>query len=253
MTLAAPRLERIMARLEAEHRVSVADLAGVFGVSEETIRRDLRELEQNGRCARIYGGAILRQSGQDRPIIQRARMNQREKQSIAEIAARLVSPGMSMFLDTGTTTSALAQRLASMRGLKVFTNSLDIATLLGKSGEHEVFVTGGTVRANDNALIGYAADEAARRHAFDIAFMGIAAIDAEHGLMDFAQDEAGLRRTLVRQARRNIILADHSKFGRRALIRTVELEAIQVLITDRAPPAAFASMLDAARIEVLYE
>jgi DeoR family glycerol-3-phosphate regulon repressor len=112
-------------------------------------------------------------------------------------------------------------------------------------------VTGGTLRTNDNALVGYDALATARKYTFDLALLGIAAID-EQGFMDFADDEAELRRVLALQSRKVAILAEHSKFGRNARIRTFYFRDVQTLVTDRAPPPAFAEAMLAAGMEIVH-
>jgi DeoR family glycerol-3-phosphate regulon repressor len=247
------RHEDILARLRVESRVFVSELAEGLRVSEETIRRDLQEIETEGLLRRIHGGAILPKLNQEQPILVRSKLFQREKAKIATLATRFVAEGMSLFLDTGTTTLVLARRLVSLHSLSVATNSLDIALLLGRNQTLKVTVTPGTVRPNDNALVGYRTIEHAEQYFFDIAFMGIAAIDKDRGFMDYEEDEAQLRRTLIRQSRVSVFLADHSKFGRIANVRTCGIGAVDKVISDRRPPEAFAKRFAEERTEVIHE
>lgn len=247
------RHEDILGRLKAESRVFVSHLAESLKVSEETIRRDLQELESEGLLRRVHGGAILPKLNQEQPILVRSKLLHREKMKIATLATRLIAEGMSLFLDTGTTTLVLARRLASLHGLSITTNSLDIALLLGKNQTLKVAVTPGTVRPNDNALIGYETIEYAKRYFFDIAFMGTAAIDRDQGFMDYEEDEAQLRRTLIVQSRLSVFLADHSKFGRIAYVRTCDIGAADKVVSDRRPPETFAKRFADGNVEVIYE
>jgi len=245
------RHELILGRLSTDQRIGVAETAEELGVSMETIRRDLKLLEERGQLRRIHGGAIPPAAQQDRPLQERSGIAAIEKAQLAALVLPMLQTGMSIFLDTGTTTLAIARELVAAPPLVVFTNSLDIALLIGRSPQHSVQVTGGSLRNNDNALVGYDTLAVARKYTFDLSLLGIAAID-EEGFMDFADEEAELRRVLVRQSRQTAIVADHGKFGRRARIRTLHFRDVQSLVTDRAPPPAFADAIQAAGVEIIH-
>ena len=231
------RYQEILSRLNGTGRVGVAEVAAHLRVSEETIRRDLKVLEERGILRRIHGGAVPLRLDEDRPLQERGKTNAREKARVAALAEGLVRDGMSVFLDTGTTTLALARRLTS-RSLTVTTNSIDIALLLG-SGPARINLTPGTLRARDNALVGYETVAYARRFFFDIAFMGIGACDLVHGWMDYEEHESALRKVLRGQAREAVLLADSRKFGRQANLCTFGLEERLRVVTDRPPPQPF--------------
>ncbi len=147
------RYQEILTRLRDNGRVSVTPLAQLLSVSEETIRRDLKELEQSGMLRRIYGGAVPPRLDVERPVTERGKVNVRGKARVAELALSLVEDGMSVFIDSGTTTVAFARRLVG-RNVTVTTNSIDIALLLGMSVTR-VNLTPGMLRGKDNALVGY--------------------------------------------------------------------------------------------------
>jgi DeoR family glycerol-3-phosphate regulon repressor len=251
--LASPRHEEILVRLKADGRVSVAEVAASLYVSDETIRRDLKELESRGLLRRIHGGAVMSRLDQEQPLPERDKLYTREKAKIAALAEGLLQDGMSVFLDTGTTTLSLARRLMTTRQLSVTTNSLDIAVLLGRHAGIRVSVTPGAVRANDNALIGYRTVEYVKNYFFDLALMGIAACDLGQGWMDYAEDESVLRRTLVEQSGRSVLLADHSKFNRRASVRTFDLAEIKCVVCDCRPPEAFEQAFENQGVSVIHE
>jgi len=252
MKLDQVRHEQILGRLSREQRVQVSDMAEQLGVSTETVRRDLKTLESHGQLRRVHGGAVPVLARQDRPLLERSRIAFREKATIASLVLPMLKGGMSIFLDTGTTTLAVARELGSVSDLTVFTNSLDIALIVGKLEQHRVRVASGTLRPNDNALVGYDTLAFVRRYEFDVALMGIAAIDRERGFMDFEEDEAELRRVVVQQAALRIILADHGKFGRRARVRTFDFRSVDRIVTDRAPLERFAASFARAGLEVVH-
>lgn len=231
------RHDEILKQLRESGRVSVIFTAAALRVSEETIRRDLKELEQHGQLRRIYGGAVPPRLDQDRPVVERGKINVRGKARIAELAARFVEDGMSIFLDSSTTATAFARRLVG-RNLTITTNCLDIALLLGPTVAR-VNLTPGMLRPKDNALVGYDTLAYVRRFFYDAAFMGIAACDLQHGWMDYEEHESHMRGVLRAQARRSVLLVDIDKFGRQAYLNTFALDVPLTVVCDRSPPAAF--------------
>lgn len=241
-----------MARLERDRQVKVMELAAAMSVTDETIRRDLKMLESMGKLRRIHGGAVVPRRNEEQPIDVRSRVNPREKMRIASLAADLVIEGMSIFVDTGTTTNVLAQRLAERRGLNVITNSLDVALTVARSGLNRVMIAPGTIRAKDNAVIGADVIQWAGSFYYDIAFMGIGAVNLGQGFMDYEEEEAQLRRVLVGRTERSVILADDGKFGRQAFIRTLAFEDVTTLITNERPPADYGARFEEAEVDVVF-
>lgn len=253
MPLSDVRHTFLVEQVTTRGRVQVADCAARLQVSQETVRRDLRALELQGLLRCIYGGAVLQHSSAsaDRPLSERIRLNPNEKAQVARLAAGQVGAARSIFLDASTTVLALARQLVGRTDLAVTTNSLEVAILLG-GAVGEVMVTGGTVRPIDNALVGHAAVAFVRSQMFDLSFMGAASVDLEHGFMDFGSEESALRQALREHSTRCALLLDSSKFGRTARLRTFPLDAVPLLITNRAPPPPFAARFKALGVEVLY-
>lgn len=246
-----PRLDEIMRRLNGLQRILVTDLAAELHVSDETIRRDLKHLEEIGKLRRIHGGAILPRLNAEQPLDVRSKIKPRAKAQVAQAAMGVIREGMSLFLDTGTTTQALANRLTQFQQLNVFTNSLDIARILTQQSENRVVVVPGEVRRNDNALIGPHTLEFVSQFQFDIAFMGIGAIDLELGLMDYEEPEALLRRCLVKHSQRNVILADDGKFDRKTFVHTLPFTGINTLVSNKPLSGDYKACLEKAHVEVI--
>jgi len=251
MTPGEQRRAQILARLQTDARLSVADLAGIFRVSDETVRRDLKELEDRGLLRRVHGGAVMASLIEGRSHGDRSKVQRSAKERIAAKALTFVRPGMSLFVDYGTTTQAFGRRLAGFDNLTVMTSSLPLAQHLAETTPHRVILTGGVLEAADSAVIGEAAHEMVRNHFFDLAVLGTRAIDAEHGFMDYREDDSVLLRLLVRHARFRVMLADSTKFGRQAFVRTFGLEAVDALVTDRMPPPEFREALERAKVQLL--
>jgi DeoR family glycerol-3-phosphate regulon repressor len=245
------RRGQILARLQADGRLSVADLAGAFRVSDETVRRDLKELEDRGLLRRVHGGAVMPSLLEGRSHGDRSKVQRGAKERIAAKALGFVRSGMSLFVDYGTTTQAFGRRLAGFDNLTVMTSSLPLAQHLVATTAHRVVLTGGDLDAVDSAVTGEPAREMVRAHYFDLAVMGTRAIDAEHGFMDFREDDSVLLRLLVKHARFRLMLSDSTKFGRQGFVRTFGFEAIDALVTDRTPAPEFIEALDKAKVELV--
>lgn len=246
------RAQAIIATLARQGRVGVAGLARELEVSQETIRRDLTVLEAAGRLRRVYGGAVRFRPDEEQPILERSRIKAREKARLSQVARELIRPSMSIFIDTGSTLTAFARTLVDAGGLTVMTNSLDIAEFLAQVPDLKVKTTPGWVRANDNALIGGDTVAFVRRFVFDAVFMGIAACDPHYGWMDYADEESELRRVLIEQTRRPVILADDSKFGRHASIRTFDLSTPLTVVTNQPVGPPFAQLFAEAGVAVRH-
>ncbi|MGE0006756.1 MAG: DeoR/GlpR family DNA-binding transcription regulator [Parvibaculaceae bacterium] len=250
--LSVVRHDSILHELAETGRVRVRALAPAFGVSEETIRRDLSELEARGLLRRVHGGAVRHEVDREQPILERSRVKAREKIHIGQIAAALVQDGMSVFMDTGSTPVAVAQALAkrSFAKVTVTTNSLDIGKILAHAAGLRVRMTPGMLRENDNAVVGHETCDYVRRFVFDLSIVGIAACDLEFGWMDYSQDESDLRRIVAANTQPVVIVCDDSKFGRRASIVTYPLDQALTIVTNKPPPADFLKRFEKANVRI---
>ncbi len=251
MGITERRLKLILDALERDGRVSVKDLAARLDISTETVRRDLRDLELRGHARRVYGGAVTDRPEGDQPFDARARVATREKARIAEAALPLIEDGMTIFIDTGTTTLALA-RLLTGRRLHIHTNALDIAGLMADDAQAQVTVLGGELKPDYKGLFGHRTLAGLREHVYDLAFMGIVTVHLERGFMDLGQEEAVVRRVAVEQTRRSVILADASKFGRLGTVRTLGLGDIDTLVTNAPLASDFAHAFHSANVDVIH-
>lgn len=246
------RHEYILEKIQDRDKVTVADLMIGLGVSDETVRRDLKDLEAKGLLRRIHGGAIGVGKIRDEPIRDRTRKSAKEKTIIAQLAVELISDHTSIFLDTGSTTEALAKQLGRFADLKLYTNSLNVALAAREHFGVSVFMTPGELRKVELDIVGYNTVNYIQNYLFDTVFMGIAGIDAERGFMDFEEHESCIRQALIHSSRNRIMLADASKFGKSANICTARFEMIDRLITDTKPPEEYRSTLDQSGIEVIH-
>lgn len=219
-------------------------LAERLDVSEETIRRHLRVMEDQGLVTKVHGGVHLKNSGDEQPLNVRMTENAEAKRVIAAEVARLVRNGDRLFLDVGSTTAFIAMALQRHHDLFVVTNSLVVAGHLATRNGNRVFLAGGELRPHDGGSFGAEARDFIRRFAFDHAILSIAAINDIHGFMLQDLQEAELSRAAIGQAANRIIVADGAKFGRSAPIIVDVPSRFDMVVTDRPPPAAIAAMLD---------
>ncbi len=246
------RREHILESISNHNRVSVTDIAASLNVSDETVRRDLKDLEKEGLLRRVHGGAIGVTRIRDEPISKRVQKAAKEKGIIAQLAVELISDHTSIFLDIGSTTEALARQLGRFSDLKLYTNSLNIAKIAIEYFGVSVFVTPGQLRKVELDLVGYDTVSYIQSYYFDTVFMGVAGIDVDRGFMDFEEDEVRIRQALVKSARNKVFLADSSKFGKSANIRTATFDEIDRLVTDRAPDREFQAQFEKEGMEVIH-
>lgn len=245
------RQSEILDIARAEARVSVEDLAARFGVTQQTIRRDLGDLAEAGKLARVHGGAVLRAGVANIGYGERRRMNADAKAAIARACAALIPANSSLFLNIGTTTEAVARALLGHANLMVVTNNLNVANILAESDSCDVIVAGGVLRRSDGGLVGDLTTQAIAAFKVDIAVIGTSAIDAEGDLLDFDPQEVRVSRAIIAQARRVFLVADAAKFGRAAPVRIASLGDLDAIITDRPLPQALAARCRAWKTRVV--
>ena len=254
---AEERRRKIASLTAVEGRVTVADLAESFDVTAETIRRDLAHLDSEGAVHRVHGGAVATRSFQTVEFTVDARKNaQRDaKVSIARAAATfLPESGGCIFLDAGTTTEALAELMIhdpDNRHWTVVTNSLPNAMALAASNHIELQLLGGQVRVITQAVVGDTALRTLAVMRADVAFIGSNALTIDHGLSTADPQEAAVKRAMITNARKVVVMADSTKLGRDFLVSFAALEDLDVVITDKSAPDQFISDLQEHGIEVV--
>jgi DeoR/GlpR family transcriptional regulator of sugar metabolism len=210
----------------------VETLARRTGVSPSTVRRDLRQLQLEGRLARTYGGAISREVFHEPSFGESEYLNPAAKELIAAAAAELVQPDTTVFLDAGTTCLALARRLVGRGPLTVVTRGLEAAFLLARQPDMTVIMTGGQVQPLSHGLVGPLAVSSFGRLGFDIAFLGADAVDANRGLGEPTPDETYVKEQAAERAGEVVVLADASKLGRTGVTAWLAIPETWTVLTD---------------------
>jgi DeoR family glycerol-3-phosphate regulon repressor len=233
------RQAEIMARARTDGRVLVDGLAVEFGVTTQTIRRDLNLMSRGGLLTRIHGGAVPATSVTNLDYVERRNLALTEKRAIGHHAASLIPDGCSLIINIGTTTEQVAHALRDRRNLFVVTNNINVVNILSGSPAKEIILAGGGVRQSDGAIVGDAAVEFIRKFRVDFAIIGASALDEDGSIMDFDVREVAVARAIAANARRTILVCDHTKFERNAPVRICDLSDIDDFVTDREPPRAF--------------
>jgi len=248
--LAAERHARIAQLIARQNAVTVSDLCKRFSVSDMTIRRDLQRLEKEGILIRTHGGAVARVVESDADYGEREQAQRAEKDAIACVAASLVSPGETIFMDAGTTTAQLARHLHGKMGLTVITNSLYVLRELGGDEQIDLIATGGTVRQSTLSFVGSWAEQMIAHFHADRLFLAATAVDLERGLFNSNVYELGIKQQMIQNARHVILLADHTKFGNQSTVKIADLDVVHCVITDTGIASEVPIALRAHQIDV---
>jgi DeoR family transcriptional regulator of aga operon len=251
------RRERMMQLITDREFVRVADLADAFGISDVTVRGDLAALESTHAVRRVRGGVMPpARNARPEPSFEESLVEfAGEKQHIGEYAASMVSSGMSVLLDVGTTTTAVARALVARTDLEqvtVVTNGLNIALELEPAmGRLTVVVTGGTLRRLQHSLVNPMATSMLDQLHADLAFVGCNGVDPEHGVTNINLPEAEVKQRMIAAARRAVLLADGSKLGQAHLGRIARLADVQMLVTGPSAPTHEVHRLRRAGLDVV--
>jgi DeoR family transcriptional regulator, glycerol-3-phosphate regulon repressor len=246
-----PRQSELLDAVRAPGVATVEALADRFGVTLQTVRRDVKLLAEAGLLARFHGGVRLPSSTTENLAHrQREALNADAKQRIAKAVAARVPDGCSILINLGTTTEAVARALLHHKGLRVITNNLNVAAILTDNADCEVIVAGGVVRNRDRGIVGEAAVDFIRQFRVDIGLIGISGIEADGSLRDFDYREVKVSRAIIEQSREVWLAADHSKFNRPAMVELARIDQLDLLFTDSTPPPPFPALLAEAGVQL---
>ncbi len=245
------RQHKIADYVQERERASVQELAQHFQVSESTVRRDLKILEEEGKLRRTHGGAVAFVSDNSEPtFVEKEDRYRLQKELIAKEAASMVREGDSIILDSGTTTYYLAKELKTFKKLTVVTNSVAVAQELSANTGIDLILTGGTLRHETLAMVGPLAEKALESVHVDKAFVAINGLDPVIGLTTPNMLEASTKRAFFRSTKQVILLMDHSKYGRVSFAKVAALSEIDQLLTDDGISDNALKELDTAGITV---
>ena len=251
------RRAKMLGLVREREFVKVAELSGIFGVSEVTVRSDLDVLATGGDLQRVHGGAMLASTRRrtEPSFEQSVATAASEKAAIGKAAADMISAGESVFLDVGSTAAAVARSLVArtdLEGVVVFTNGLNVALELEKGVPRlTVVVTGGTIRRRQHSLVNPMADVLLSRINVATAIIGCNGVHSSGGVTNINLPEADVKRRMITSAGRCIIVADGSKVGVVSVARVAEIDQVDILVTGRSAPTEGVQDLRDAGLTVL--
>ena len=251
--LAIERKNEILQKLKIEQRVLVSELAEHYGVTEETIRRDLDKLEKEGFATKTYGGAIFGNSTKtDLSYTIRNKTNVDAKNCIGELVSRLVEDGDHIMLDDSSTSLYIAKHLKEKKKLTVITNSIEIIVELADRDGWTILSTGGRLKPESLALVDHPAQEMLRSYHVDKAIISCKGLDPEAGITDSSEFHSLIKRTMMGAARQTILAVDDSKFSKTSFVTISHLDQIGMVVTNQKPEESWMRLFREAGIPCIY-
>ena len=243
---------QILDLIRAKQKVSVSELSAKFGVTGETIRRDLERLEREGYVARTYGGAVLIQQPPGHVnYTERAVQNVEAKIEMGELTASILPSSGAIGCDASTTVLSMIPYIKDNPGITLLTNSIRILNDF-MYDKIRIISTGGNLRSRTQSLQGEAVSRSMEDYFLDVCVLSCRSLDLENGIYEGDEEEAYFKNIMVEHSRRVIIVADHTKFNKTSLIRTLPYEKVDVLVTDRKPSDEWINRLEGKNVRILY-
>ncbi|MCI1982470.1 MAG: DeoR/GlpR family DNA-binding transcription regulator [Oscillospiraceae bacterium] len=241
------RLDQIEQYITANQTVSLDKLCEVFGISKNTVRRDINDLVKKGNVRKVYGGVTAEKRSLV-PFEERNIKSRKEKQIICQKAAESVNDGDVIYIDSGTTTANLVDFLKG-KNITILTQSLNVVLNALPYSELKIFLLGGNLIRDTNSF-SILNMNILERYNINKAFMAAAGLSIENGVTNSSPLEYEIKKSIVKKSDKSYLLADHSKFGNSSLMTFCRLEDISCIVTDREPPKKFLSFFEKHSIEL---
>lgn len=245
------RRSEIVKIVREKKQMSCVELSKTFGVTEETIRKDLQELSEKGELLRTFGGAMVREYGTERSLDQRIIQNLEQKKRIAQKAVSTLKSGDLVAMDAGSTVTMMAKAIPDHLKITVLTNSLEICNILSEKENVTVICTGGKLHKKSMSLQGMLTESTINSLNAEKAFISCAAFDIKLGVMDSNEEAARTKQSMIRNAREVYLLMDSSKIGCIAYITTCPASSITKVVTDNAAAAEVVKRIEDLGIEMI--
>ena len=249
---AIERQQRILEKLREDGAVSVSKLSSEFQVAEETIRRDLEKLEKQEKLLRTHGGAVPVDDNKYEPSLEKRRkINVEGKEKVAVLAAQLISPGETIFLDASTTTYFIARELKKMQNITVITNSLHAIAELSQNRDIKVIGTGGMVGENGSFVGSIAEDSVREKYVADKIFFSSRGVTSDRGVLDSNEQECAMKKCMMANSCKKIYVCGHTKIGRIGFAKLAEFEELDYFVTETPLDEEWLKKLEEAGVEVI--
>ncbi len=251
--LAVERRKLILEKVHAQKKVIVSELSKEFDVSEETIRRDLDKLADEGHVIKSYGGAVINEIGSiDLPFNVRWKANSVGKQKIADLINREIKDGDHIFLDASTTAVFIAKNIKQKKHLTVITNSIENLLELSDVSGWDIISTGGLLKAGSMSLLGRRATESIERYNADKVFLSCKGVDILKGVTEGKDETGSIKQSMIEAAKKVYLTVDSSKFDKVAFSTICPLSRIDVVVTDKRPDTKWMEAFKKLNIECIY-
>ena len=251
--LAIERRNEILAKLLADGKVIVSDLSRQYQVTEETIRRDLEKLENDGLAKKTYGGAVRNESFNiDVPYNVRKQANVAGKQYIAGLISSMIEDGDYIVLDASTTALFVVKNILQKKKITLITNSIEILLELSNKTDWNILSTGGVLKEGGLSLVGYQAEKMISAFHVDLAVCSCKGLDSEMGITDSNEKDAEIKKAFFRAAKKKVLAVDSTKFDKISLVQISDLTGVDAIVTDVEPSALWKQNFAAAKVDVLY-
>lgn len=246
------RINEIKDYMALKKSASLQDLCKVFDVSLNTIRRDINQLENEKYISKVYGGIILNDDAEVVPLSTRRSAHKDAKEMICRLAADYLSPGSTIYIDSGTTTPSLLNYISPEMNITVISNSLNIYNEAIKRQQLNIISPGGLISYSTNSFIGISTIENLKSYNIHTAFMGCTAVDIHNGATNNSYHESEIKKNVVKISSQVILLADSSKINTNASLSFASLSDIDVFITEKKPDADFLSASQNNNLKIVY-
>lgn len=251
--LAIERRREILARLTANGKVIVAELAKDFEVTEETIRRDLDKLDKEGLASKTYGGAVSKHNASvDLPYNIREGVNVAQKQQIAQLIADLIEDGQRVMIDSSSTALYAIKKIKEKSNLTIITNSVKILLELADKPDWTVLSTGGILKKNALALMGSSAEKMINSYHVDIAICSCKGLDMELGVTDSNENDSLIKQAMFHSAEKRILALDSEKFDKKSFVKVCDFSDVDLIVTDTAPTEKWIGFCEEKNINLVY-
>ncbi|WP_152206917.1 DeoR/GlpR family transcriptional regulator [Marinobacter changyiensis] len=244
------RQDLIIELIQKNGFVTTEQLVDHFQVTPQTIRRDLNQLAKESKVRRHHGGAGIDSSTVNTAYQTRKIMELEAKERIAKELVRYIPDNSSLFINIGTTTETIARALLDHSNLRIVTNNLHVASILSAREDFNVIVAGGEVRNRDGGIVGEATRDFINQFKMDFGIIGISGIHSDGSLLDFDYREVRVAQTIIANSAKVLLAADHSKFGRNAMVRLGDITQADHFFTDQDPPDEIQKMLREHGVEL---
>lgn len=251
--LAIERRNTILKKLSEEGKVLVADLAKEFDVTEETIRRDLEKLDNDGLAKKTYGGAVkLDNFNIDLPFHVRKQANVESKEYIASLIADMINDGDYIMLDASTTALYVIKKILNKKNITLITNSIEILLELCNKHEWNILSTGGALKEGGLSLVGYQAEKMISGFHVDLAICSCKGIDDKNGITDSNERDTEIKKAFFKSANKKILAVDSSKFDKASFVKVCSLADVDTIVTDTKPSELWLDRLKQNDVEIIY-